>query len=81
MSSIKDQLRSTIERLDEDEARQLLELAHAVQRGRDKTRLWQRLAGHPSFSLPVGGFRPFKEVVPAEVQGIPASELLIKDRR
>ena len=41
----------------------------------------ERLAKNPLFSLPPDGFKPFKKIEPIQGEGIPASQLLIEDRR
>ena len=43
--------------------------------------LIRRAAGHPGIGLPDPDAPPFEKIVPIETRGIPASELLIADRR
>ena len=40
-----------------------------------------RLAGIPGFRVPPADALPFREVQPIDCPGIPASEMLIADRR
>jgi hypothetical protein len=43
--------------------------------------LIRRAAGHPGIHAPDPNAPPFRRVEPIECPGIPASELLIRDRR
>ena len=81
MISVKDSLRSALDRLNEDEARQTLEY---IQRFRMKQRVsptLARLASDPTFKIPVRGTWAFRPVEPVRSRGIAASDLLIQDRR
>jgi hypothetical protein len=40
-----------------------------------------RLAGRPGFRVPPEDARPFRRVRPIDCPGVPASDLLIADRR
>jgi hypothetical protein len=89
MTSAKEILVRELERLSEEDAREVLELLRtkktsAVTPERPKlTReeLIRRAAGHPGIHAPDPNAPPFRKVEPIECPGIPASELLIRDRR
>ena len=89
MPSEKEILVREVERLSEEDAREVLELLRtkkkaAVTPARPKlTReeLIGRAAGHPGIHAPDPNAPPFRRVEPIESPGIPASELLIRDRR
>lgn len=89
MPSEKEILVHEVERLSEEDAREVLELLRtkknaAVTPERPKlTReeLIRRAAGHPGIHAPDPNAPPFRRVEPIECPGIPASELLIRDRR
>ena len=89
MTSVKQLLVQEIERLSEEDAERVLGLLRtkhtpAVTPERPKlTReeLIKRAAGHPGIHPPHLNARPFRKIEPIECPGIPASELLIRDRR
>jgi hypothetical protein len=89
VTSAKEILIQEVERLSEKDAQEVLDLlrtkkTRAVTPERPKlTReeLIQRAAGHPGIHAPHLNARPFRKIEPIECPGIPASELLIRDRR
>jgi hypothetical protein len=89
VNSSKEILVQEVERLSEKDAREVLDLLRAKKAGAvapvrpEPTReeLIQRAAGHPGLHAPHRNARPFRKVEPIECPGIPASELLIRDRR
>lgn len=89
MTSVKEILLQEVERLSEEDAQELLDLLRtkkdgAVTPGRPKlTReeLIKRAAGHPGIHAPDPNAPPFERIEPIETRGIPASQMLIADRR
>ena len=90
MTSVKDLLVREVGRLSEEEAREVLELvkkrtitAVGAQKRRGLTRedLIKRAAGRPGVGLPDPEAPPFEKFERIETRGIPASKLLIADRR
>jgi hypothetical protein len=89
MTSIRELLVREVERLSEEDAREVLDLLKRKQvagiglRIARPTRedLIQRLAGHPGIHVPDPGAPPFEKLERIATRGIPASELLIADRR
>ena len=89
MTSVRELLVREVERLSEEDARAVLDLLKRKQttgiglRKPKPTRedLIQRLAGHPGIHLPDQGAPPFEKLERIATRGIPASELLIADRR
>ena len=87
MNSAKDILVQEIGQLSEEDARQILELLRAKKgiapEKSEPTReeLIGRAARHRGIHAPDLHARPFRKVEPVECPGIPASELLIDDRR
>jgi DNA topoisomerase VI subunit B len=88
VTSVKELLVQEVERLSEEDAREVLELLRtkrttAVTERPKLTReeLIRRAAGHPGIHAPDLNAPPFGKVEPIECPGIPASELLIRDRR
>lgn len=79
MSAVKESLRETIELLSEEEALQTLEFA---QRLRDSSisDSFRRLASDPTFKIPTRGVSK-RRGNPMEGKGIPASQLLVEERR
>ena len=81
MISVKELLCNIIESLNDDEAHRLLELAQNLQNNHEFSPTISRLASDPTFKVPSkihGNFRPVK---PIKGKGIPASQLLVEDRR
>lgn len=88
MASVKEILVQEVERLSEEDARQVLELVRtkktaAVGRRPKLTReeLIRRAMGRPGIHVPDPDAPPFEKVEPIETRGIPASQMLIADRR
>jgi hypothetical protein len=89
MATAKESLRDRVDRLSEEEAREVLDLIETKESepGRSpSTKLTRetiraRLAGHPGFRVPPENAPPFRRVQPIDCPGVPASELLIADRR
>lgn len=81
MESVKESLRNTIELLSEEEARQILEFARHLREWNHTSGTMKRLASHPAFKVPSDQLSPFPKVEPVQSKGIPASELLVRDRR
>jgi hypothetical protein len=96
MPSAKQLLHEKIDQVSEDEAREILDLVQVRQVGRalacpdspspkatEPTRetLISRLKGRPGFGVPAEDSAPFPKFEPIKCPGIPASKLLIADRR
>jgi hypothetical protein len=89
MATAKESLRDKIDRLSEEEAREVLGLIAAKEPeragspGNKLTReaIRARLAGRPGFRVPAEDAPRFRRVRPIDCPGVPASELLIADRR
>ena len=89
MTSVKEILVQEVERLSEEDAQEVLDLLRTKKMGavtpvRSKlTRedLIKRAAGHPGIHPPDPNAPPFERIEPIETRGIPASEMLIADRR
>ena len=87
--SAKELLVQQVERLSEEDAREVLELVKKKEVSRiapqkpklTREDLIKRAAGHPGIGLPDPDAQPFEKVQPIETRGIPASKLLIADRR
>ena len=89
MNSAKETLVREVKRLSEKDAQEVLDLLRtkktgAVTQGKPKlTReeLIRRAAGHPGIHAPDLNAPPFEKIEPIETRGIPASQMLIADRR
>jgi hypothetical protein len=81
MDSVKESLRHMIERMSDEEARQMLEFAHHLQQGRAISLTLKRLATDPTFKMPESEVGAFRVVEPIHGKGIAASRLLVDDRR
>lgn len=81
MSSVKESLRDMIELLNDEEARQILELVQHLQKRNDVSLTLRRLARDPSFKVPSEGSGAFRHVEPVQGKGIAASRLLVESRR
>jgi hypothetical protein len=89
MATAKESLRDKVDRLSEEEASEVLELiaakepgsAHSPGKKLTREDIRARLAGRPGFRVPPEDAPPFRRVRPIDCPGVPASELLIADRR
>lgn len=79
--SAKEMLYQKIQDLTEEEARRVLDVVFVVKETKSKEELWERLSRIPGIRVPEGGFKRFSDFEPVKGTGIPASELLIQDRR
>jgi hypothetical protein len=88
MTSMRELLVREVERLSEEDARDVLELLKRRQATGtgpatgELTRedLIKRLAGRPGIHVPDPEAPPFEKLEPIATRGIPASQLLIADR-
>ena len=81
MSSIKQSLYKTIELLSEKEARQIMKLIRLLRKNKAVSRTWQRLAIDTAFSIPAKKSKAHRIVKPIRGKGVPASSLLVENRR
>ena len=81
MNSVKESLRHMIERMSDEEARQMLEFAHRLQQRCGVSFTLKRLATDPVFKMPGSDVGAFHAVEPMYGKGIAASRLLVDDRR
>jgi hypothetical protein len=89
MTSVRELLVREIERLSDENAREVLDLLKRKQatgiglQMPKPTRedLIERLAGHPGIHVPDPEAPPFEKLERIATRGIPASEMLIADRR
>ena len=89
MTTAKEILAQELEHISEEDARDVLELVRAKKSSTDikerqvltREELIRRAARQPGIGLPDPDAPPFEQIVPIETRGIPASELLIADRR
>ncbi len=81
MSSVKASLRTTIESLSEQEARQIMEIVRALKSKKEASLTLKRLAVDSAFKISSKQSKPFRAIQPIQGKGIPASKLLIEDRR
>jgi len=81
MLTIKQTLHNVVEQLSEEQAIRVLEMIQSLSGKTNNSLTLARLASDSRFRLPSQGFRPFKRVVPIRLLGVPASKMLIEDRR
>ena len=81
MSTVKESLYKSIELLSDEEALQALEFIQRLRQKKKRSNTLKRLASDPVFSVPPEGLGGFCSVEPLPGQGIPASKLLVEDRR
>jgi hypothetical protein len=81
MDSVKESLHNTIELLNDEEARQLLEFARRLQKKNGISLTLRRLASDPAFRIPLEESGAFRVVEPVQGKGVAASRLLVEYRR
>lgn len=81
MSSTKESLHHAIELLSDEEAHQTLAFIHRLQQKKEPARTLRRLASDPAFHIPSQDLGDFTQVEALHGKGLPASRLLVEDRR
>ena len=81
MGNAIESLREEVGTLSESDAMQALNYIRDLRKPRLGLSLAELLAGDPAIHVPPGPAVPLPAFEPAIVTGIPASELLIQDRR
>jgi len=81
MPSSRERLRDVIDRLTDAEVRRILTLIESGKEDSRSLRTLERLSTDPAFSVPLLGLRTFRVVEPVASKGVPASEMLVEDRR
>jgi hypothetical protein len=81
MSSVKEALYHSIERLSDEEAQQTLAFIQQLREQQDVVRILRRLAHHPAFRLPAETPGGFRAVEPLQGKDMPASRRLVEERR
>jgi len=87
MASTKRFLQQAVAQLTEEQARRVLDLIEQMlasapgKRELTHRQMQERLAADPNFTLPTTDAPPFEDFEPLESSGIPASQLLVADRR
>jgi hypothetical protein len=81
VKSAKEALRQTVETLNDEEARHILEFAQRLRRGKSRSQTLRQLAHDPAFHVPRPGSSGFRVVRPVQGKGLAASRLLVQDRR
>jgi hypothetical protein len=80
MNSTKELLYTTIDMLNDEEIIKVLEFTQSLNIEKKDSLTLKRLASNPAFHVPqiLGNF---SKVEPIHGEGLPASELLVEDRR
>jgi len=81
MSPVKESLLEAIEGLSDAEAQHAIELIHHLKQESELDYLYDVLGDNPSFRPPSRDNPTLEPVEPAETTGIPASQLILRDRR
>jgi hypothetical protein len=89
VTPVKEILVQEVARLSDEDAQEILELVWTKKKGAiaperpklTREELIKRAAGHPGIHVPDPDAPPFEKVEPIETRGIPASQMLIADRR
>ena len=81
MSLVKESLLSALESLDEEKIQKTLQFVQNLNKKSEESRTLERLRKDPAFKVPQDPFQRLPKVKPAKIKGIPASKLLIGDRR
>jgi len=81
MPSVKELLYDSIELLSEKEARQLMGVVRILRNKKEISPTMKRLAVDATFKVPTRKTKAFRSVQPVKGKGIPASALLVEDRR
>ncbi|MGE0540291.1 MAG: hypothetical protein AB7R89_08920 [Dehalococcoidia bacterium] len=81
MTTAREHVRDALDRLSDEEAREVLALVQEIERRRDNSAILERLAADRTFRVPIAGHTTFRRIEPIDAAGRAASELLVEDRR
>ena len=81
MSPVKEMLIKKIKRMSDEEVRWMLEVAKQARAAKGMARSLRSLEKDPAIRIPKDLSGVFMDVEPIKGKGIPASKLLIRDRR
>jgi hypothetical protein len=81
MATASEKLRQTVESLTETEAAQALDYIRSLRRHESNHVANALLSADPSFRVPDSPYAPLPPIEPVHGSGVPASELLLRDRR
>jgi hypothetical protein len=89
VTPVKEILVQEVARLSEEDAQEVLNLVRTKNTGAvtpdrpklTREELIRRAAGHPGIHPPDPDAPPYEKIEPIETRGIPASQMLIADRR
>jgi hypothetical protein len=81
MSPTRESVVQAVLELPEEEARKALAYIRSLHGGRGRGGLRARLAAHPAITLPTGDSSALPDLAPVQGTGIPASEILVRERR
>lgn len=79
--SVKERLNKEIQNLTEEQARRVLNNVFQIKHSTMTDQDWERLGKNASLELPKDRNKPSRKFEPIKGWGIPASQLLIEDRR
>lgn len=85
--NVREELHEAIDRMDDSQLAQLISMARAVEAVSPTPvdlaaqTLLQRLKAIPNIQVPRHWPPHFRQVIPAKIEGEPASEILIRERR
>jgi hypothetical protein len=81
MPSLRERLRDAIDRLTDEQVCRILYLIESGEEAQQSVQTLERLSTDPGFSVPLLGLRTFHVVQPVASKGLPASKMLVEDRR
>ena len=81
MGSASEKLRETVESLSETDAAKALDYIRSLREQESNHTVGALLGGDPAIHVPDAPYAPLPPIEPAHGSGIPASELLVRDRR
>jgi hypothetical protein len=81
MLSVKESLHRTLDMISDEDALRVLTFIEQMRRHPRRSLKLKRLAGDPMFKVPPRKLEHFANVDPVEGQGVPASQMLLEDRR
>jgi hypothetical protein len=81
MSCTKETLHEAVNSLTDEQAQEALEFVQILRSRADMARLHRVLGHNPAIRVPTKPFSGYRRVEPVKGTGIPASELLIRERQ
>lgn len=81
MNAVRHMLEESLQQLDQQQTQEVLAFVRQLRAGSGRERVFERLKASSAIEVPLSSDATFPRVEPIVGTGVPASDLLIQDRR